>query len=373
MKLRKTIIVLLAMVAILQSSCANQSKNKNSAMAAPQSAADSIHEDEAANAAVFSDITDEDNKDVLASVENDPLSGVIEAPTQNLVPSKNSPNKADASSTFAAAANNTDFFYRPVGGERLGRVAYALYGDRKMALDLAAINPGLQLGSTLSQEQAIYFEAEKLNPRSMFLTKDLIERYPDVLQASIEKNGQTKDLTSVAKGETLQEVSQRLYGTTRYWTELYLLNRQKISGFDRIPSGLELSYIKHDSIGTIAAAPTQNKPTQQVVDSQLDSQGLAENTPVENNSAPQAIEDSAPALVPPPALETSPATPMAEVSKVVENANPGKEKPGFWTPANMRKAIYILLVALVIGLAAFMTRSGGRKNMDGVEEQRKVI
>jgi hypothetical protein len=52
----------------------------------------------------------------------------------------------------------------------------------------------------------------------------------------------------VKKGQTLQEISFDLYGRRRRWSELYLMNYEKIPNWDDVPTGLRLQvYIRRDS------------------------------------------------------------------------------------------------------------------------------
>ena len=50
----------------------------------------------------------------------------------------------------------------------------------------------------------------------------------------------------VKKGQTLQEISFDLYGRRRRWSELYLMNYEKIPNWDEVPTGLRLQvYIRN--------------------------------------------------------------------------------------------------------------------------------
>jgi hypothetical protein len=252
-----------------------------------------------------------------------------------------------------------------------------IYGDRKFTTELQALNPGLNRANALSPEQVVYFDSSKLNPQMNYVTKDFLERYSDALSASLGRVNAPRAATSVGSGETLQAVSQRLYGTTRYWTELYLLNKEKISGYDKVKAGTELSYIQHDQITQIAsAAPKENNnnvnnnlaPANEAVPAEtLDSQTANQLQPSAEPSGGEVIAsgaDNNSVLQPPAAI-----APMStQLNKVNE-----PQKTSFWTAANIRKAVYILLVAAVIGIAFVMTRGGSKRYSSNAEEQRKVI
>lgn len=50
---------------------------------------------------------------------------------------------------------------------------------------------------------------------------------------------------TVATGDTLQLISYNHYWTTRRWTEIYLLNSEKIPNWNTLDRGLKLSIVKH--------------------------------------------------------------------------------------------------------------------------------
>lgn len=53
-------------------------------------------------------------------------------------------------------------------------------------------------------------------------------------------NAQAETVIRVNRGETLQDVSKRLYGTTRKWQKIYQNNRDVISSPNHLYEGMEL-------------------------------------------------------------------------------------------------------------------------------------
>ena len=155
------------------------------------------------------------------------------------------------------------YYYVAVGGESIGRMAHALYNNKKAWKRILAMNPGLTKDSKLNPQDKIFFDMRKASPRAEFLTKDMIERYKSELHSKIKakrlkaEGNATLSRTTVQRGETLQGVSQRLYGTTRLWTELYLVNKNRISNFDNLKVGTEIDYYPvSDFLGGGAVAGT---------------------------------------------------------------------------------------------------------------------
>lgn len=280
------------------------------------------------DAAVFSDLNADNNSGALAAGVEEP---------------------------GAAGGSGDNPFYQPMGGESLGRVAYTLYGDRNRAGELRSINPSVAASAPLVSGQQIFFEFSKLNLRTNYLTKDLLDRYPTQLAQSMDGGTAEKASTSVNRGETLQAVSQRLYGTTRYWTELYLLNRDRMSSYDKVAAGTPLTYIRHDGVGAVAAAPAEpaagNRPQ------------LAQNAPEPALGEPEKIPDEYnPPVQQQPAsgLDANPfAAPAASTPPTLGGEAPQPAKATFWTAGNMRKLVYVGLVLAVVAVALAMTR--GRK------------
>lgn len=269
----------------------------------------------------------------------------------------------------AASAGAGDPFYNPIGGESLGRVAYTLYGDRGAAKALLAKNPELAGVGKLSASQKVYFDFDQLKPQPMFLTKDLIDRYPEQLAAQLEKGGFAKTSATLEAGETLQSLSQRLYGTTRYWTEIYLLNRGTLASYDRVRPGTQLAVYERAPVNTLGgnASPSSQEVAQApVMDNnsvvtpyQAPTQPVAQPvTPMGDAADPFSDSQS---VMPDPIPETPPA-PSSAVAPV-EMATPaiqGEEtgSGGFFgmDSTNVRRVVYLLAILLIGGLAFYFTR-----------------
>lgn len=306
---------------------------------------------------------------------------------------------SESVASVASAVDGSSPFYNPIGGESLGRVAYTLYGNRKLANELVRLNPDLQGVGNLRTDQKVYFDMDRLNPVATHLTKDLLDRYPAQLAEKIQKAGLSQETVTVGTGETLQEVSQRLYGTTRYWTEIYLLNRDTISNYDRVPSGTQLKAYQRGMVSTGGekynppatnqdvgySAPSNNQTN--IVNEQeaaepvmpLTDAGRPADVPTEqpvNSQAPSAPESTAapadpipetPTYTPPPVAESQPPqqmdTPSAPRQQPAATVSTGGVFD-FSNTANLRRIIYVALI-LIIGIVAFvMTRSSKKKSFD---------
>ncbi|MCE3009837.1 MAG: hypothetical protein LW875_04405 [Proteobacteria bacterium] len=62
---------------------------------------------------------------------------------------------------------------------------------------------------------------------------------------------------SVLVGETLQSISQKHYFTTRRWTEIYLFNYEKITDYNRLQPGIDLSLAQKRQGPLIRQSQTQ--------------------------------------------------------------------------------------------------------------------
>jgi hypothetical protein len=173
----------------------------------------------------------------------------------------------EAAASTEAASTEGDTYYNSLGGETLRRVAFTLYSDKSFTKKLLAKNPDLKGVKKLSAEQKVYFDMDSVKPEPRFLTKDLLNRYADPLSARMQSEVKEKGLgeTSVTlnKGESLQDLSQRIYGTHRYWPELYLVNKDKIANYDKVKAGLVLSAVNHPNLGVAKAetAPVMTTPS----------------------------------------------------------------------------------------------------------------
>ena len=141
---------------------------------------------------------------------------------------------------------NSQTFYVTVGGEGWRRLAKALYNDMGAASELKELNQDIQNQASLEAGTNVYFDMERAMPRPEYLTKDMLERYTDVLSRKIvslrTQTPQSLQEVTVVGGDTLQIISQKLYGTHRLWPELFLLNTGKIKDYDKIYPGMVLSY-----------------------------------------------------------------------------------------------------------------------------------
>lgn len=351
-------------------------------------------------------------------------------PAADLTPAEDSPAAPTTGESNDYAADNivraeggSDYYYVAVGGESIGRVAHAIYNNRRAAKLVYRMNPELKGIKSLSAEQKVYFDMRKANPRSEFLTKDMIDRYKTALREKIqarrekaEGNGSLAQ-TTVQKGETLQVVSQRLYGTTRLWTELFLLNQDKIGNFDSLKVGTVIDYypVADFTGGGAIAGARESQPMEQpqTMASQEEMPAQPQSAQAEMNS-PAKTEETAMAGQSEP-LPTTPSQPADELPSAVkmtekpaadtgeplvkggipvdagENLGaaqegglargagtaatdpPGKrirppgsedgvaEEEGFFS-RNLRRFVYIGFIALIVAGGYYLTRPRGPKN-----------
>lgn len=285
------------------------------------------------------------------------------------------PANSEMTAEPVAAADSSSPFYNPIGGESLGRVAYTLYGDRSMFRQLAEQNPELQGVKTLAASQRVFFDFDRVKPMPTFLTKDLLDRYPNELAEKLPGAGLAKNSVTLAPGETLQSLSQRLYGTTRYWTEIYLLNQGAISNYDRVPAGVALTVVERPMVGTNSAPAAQ--PSEPVANNEVpvfeESQPAAQpvmpsmDTPAAGTTTTQT-EAAAPSPVDP-----IPETPSFQESLAQPVPSPATNQPAdvlsapqdsFTNSANIRRMVYVGLILLIGALAFFMTRTKKKKGFD---------
>jgi nucleoid-associated protein YgaU len=295
-----------------------------------------------------------------------------------------------------AAAESNEPFYAPIGGEKLGHVAYILYGSRAKAKLLLEENPSLAGIEKLNAEQKVFFSFDRLRPQAKFLTKDLIDRYPAELAGKLERatRKEAKSKATVAKGETLQALSQRLYGTTRYWTEIYLLNQAAITNYDKVQPGLELTVIQREPASAPAAPATT--PKSEAAQPAAPAPAPVAQAPVEQPQTPvpapaPAAQPVVPAPVPEPVPAPVAAAPVpapAPVDPIPETpaAAPAFESPAFPAAhndtnqapasgptmsvkeffangANVRRLVYVVAI-LLIGVAAFFLTRTKKKSFD---------
>lgn len=273
-------------------------------------------------------------------------------------------NAAPAASEHSAAASthdDADPFYLPIGGESLGRVAYTLYGNRGLAGSLLKKNPELQGVKRLAAEQRVYFDMEKLNPQPMFLTKDMLDRYPSQLAEKIQKTSVlAKTTVALGAGETLQTLSQRLYGTTRYWTEIYLLNREALASYDKVSPGMQLTVFERSPSGAPAPVAERNAaPAEMPVEAPvapiqpMPEQPAAQPLMPDDTSAKAPVEHVAPA---PAVQEVEPAQLDTQPVAATESV-----QSGGLDSTNLRRILYGIAILLIGGLAFYFTRPNKKK------------
>jgi hypothetical protein len=255
-------------------------------------------------------------------------------------------------------------FYSAIGGENLGRVAYALYSDRKMTGKLAKMNPEIQAAGTLTVGQQVFFEMAGLKPNPMYLTKDLLERYPQELANALDTSGANETIT-VSAGETLQSVSQRLYGTTRYWTEIYLLNRDKLTSFDKVTKGIEVRVVHRNN----SPAPVVRTETirERIVEKLPEQPKIVEAPRAVEKIEPQEEHLTADVMVPvpeqPKAVEAPKPQPQVAAPPRLEEPAPSSGD-GFWNSTNIRRVVYVGLILIITFFAFYMTRPSKKQKFD---------
>ncbi|MCO5142420.1 MAG: hypothetical protein M9962_04950 [Oligoflexia bacterium] len=370
--LRKGILFLFLLTAF---SCSSQSTDSETMPEFPASEADLLDNSEqateVADSSIFSDL----------NPTNEPSAGLID---------NSSSNSLDTYVDDGAP------FYSPVGGEKLGRVAYTLYGNRNKVSLLEEKNPGITREQQLSTSDKVYFDFAGLNPQVRLLTKDLIERYPAQLAESIQSsNGLSLTTTVVAQGETLQMISQRLYGTTRYWTEIYLLNHKELKNYDTVRPGISLSVYQRDvQLADAAMVPASTgsygdddggysaaADTNQVMDSQEESTNLVPSTPTQSNNRVEqrVVEETIPEQPADPIPDMGAAADARSMAEPTQVAPP----PPAYTPqelatsstdegsasflgstTNLRRVVFVALVVIIGLVAFFMTGSKRKKKFD---------
>ncbi|MGZ6471917.1 MAG: LysM peptidoglycan-binding domain-containing protein [Bdellovibrio sp.] len=129
--------------------------------------------------------------------------------------------------------------YSANGGERLSFIARSLLGSPAKTNLLEQWNPGISSGP-LAKGQEVKVKTADLKPQSIYLSKALLEKYKVELRDHLEEKPQKTYI--VKTGDTLQSISQLLYSTTRRWTELYLLNFEKIGNPDILENKTEIKH-----------------------------------------------------------------------------------------------------------------------------------
>jgi hypothetical protein len=325
------------------------------------------------------------------------------------------PAKDKNSAPTAAASTATtdgDTYYNSVGGETLRRVAYTLYGDKSFAKKLLARNPDLKGVKKLAASQRVYFDMDGTHPEPRYLTKDLLDRYAEPLsqrlQSTLKEKGLGETTATLGKGESLQDLSERLYGTHRYWPEIYLVNRDKIRNYDRVPAGLTLSVVNHPGLSPVAKAevpPVASKVVEPVLEPKPAPVVAAKPVPRPVPAKPAAPLTALPIQPTPlptqsaPEAKAPPADPIPEIPPVEEkkvaplpiNPAPIAEAPKSGTVAplpvpptakkpvapaivddlnstssnsSLRRILYVVLILALGGAAFYFTRTPKRPKPD---------
>ena len=111
--------------------------------------------------------------------------------------------------------------YTVILNDTLMEIAFKLYKDMKRWREIAAANPGLDENYTIHVGQKIFVpsaEQPQMNiPRA--------NRY------------------TVLGGDTLWEISQKLYGSKRYWYSLWHSNKELIKDPNSLYAGFHLRYL----------------------------------------------------------------------------------------------------------------------------------
>lgn len=208
-------------------------------------------------------------QDPYASAETD--ESELESYADDNIVSSGSASSSEDGSETVSADGSYDYYYRAIGGESVRHIAYALYSSGKASGKLLRMNSGLSAQTPVPSDTRVYFDMGSVSPRAEMLTKDLIERYGSQLSERLRLkrsqqfgNEEYMEVT-VQRGDTLQAISERIYGTTRLWTELYLLNQERIANYDQLQGGTILRYYpKTDYVPPVVVAkndtPTMQTP-----------------------------------------------------------------------------------------------------------------
>lgn len=130
--------------------------------------------------------------------------------------------------------------YTAKGGEQLSFVARSLLGSPQKTSLLRTWNPNLTT-DRLKSGQEVKVKAEALKPQPIYLSRSLIIKFKTQLYDHLENKSPQKTYV-VKTGDTLQTISQQFYSTTRRWTELYLLNHDRLKNPDSLEKDTELKH-----------------------------------------------------------------------------------------------------------------------------------
>lgn len=91
-----------------------------------------------------------------------------------------------------------------------------------------------------------FFRAYPLQRKLKNEIQENKERYKAELLKVIQAKKIQLTSHKTSKGESLQSISEKLYGTTRRWPEIYILNYPVLDNYDRLPVGMDLQVIQPD-------------------------------------------------------------------------------------------------------------------------------
>lgn len=324
------------------------------------------------------------------------------------------PMEAEAIAADEVQADNPPH-YDAIGGETLSFVAMSLYGSRGAVKQLLEKNPNLKTAKALEPGQKVYFDVDALNPQPRFLNKLLLNHYAKELAAHLDADTEKQKHIVLGHGETLQKLSMRLYGTGRYWPEIYLLNYHELpGGYDDVPAGTNLVVVKRN--GPIAHASHVHKniqaeaapvaaPATTPIAARTDLENLQKmEKPSSEPSADQGKSNSVEApTISRADLEKIEATAHSDTG-VQDQATPQAESMGVAAPAvkssspfpqlntadqklasnedmprappemqsaedessasNIRRIVYVALIVAIAGMAFYMTRPAKKHKFD---------
>lgn len=286
--------------------------------------------------------------------------------------------EVEASQGAVPAAQDGSPYYNSLGGESLRRVAHTLYSDKSFARQLLEKNPELKGVDKLGAEQKVFFDLETVKPEPTYLTKDLLDRYAgqlaDRLNMASSEQGISKTTVTLNQGETLQELSKRLYGTSRYWTEIYLVNHDKIQNYDKVASGMSLTVLSRPNAAVAASAePVAAAPMREKVQAKVSVPAApqpvqqVEPTPAEMPTQPDPVASQPTPVDPIPETPVAPEPapePVAPVVAEAPRAAPAPEPEISSSNALTRPIIYAVLVLLILGVGFYFTRSPKKNKVD---------
>lgn len=170
-----------------------------------------------------------------------PVTSPPPQPRMAITPNRKAPVSVEIETRqVAAEESEANIIYTALGGEKLAFVAKALLGSTENADLIKTWNQEIQ-NDVLEKGQQLKIKIENLKPQPIFLSKSVLLQYKAELRSRFIRT-EPKNTYTVKTGDTLQMISQRLYSTTRRWTEIYLINYEKIDNPDVLKNGLELRH-----------------------------------------------------------------------------------------------------------------------------------